>query len=237
MATGPGRSRAPWRGPLGVVAAIVLGTVLVTLVTLAFYPAPAPSAGGPTADPTHVVPPPPQLLLDGQGCLVDFDRVLDDRMLCAHDLGPVWGYDTGGPAGYQARVLCSNGTQVFGDPVPHPAPRYLDDGRRRAQEWLKVYPTAAEARRAFDGLVDAKPCGADRGLVAAPVLGPVTPLGAQASLAFSLTDSTASSDVMLVLVDDAVIQVAVTPLTHVPHDPDVLQLVALTAVSRYLHRG
>ena len=42
---------------------------------------------------------------------------------------------------------------------------------------------------------------------------------------------------MLVLVDDAVIQVAVTPLTHVPHDPDVLQLVALTAVSRYLHRG
>jgi hypothetical protein len=220
-----------------VVAVIVLGTVLLTLVTLAASPAPPTSAGGPTADPTHVVPPPPQLLLDGQACLVDFDRALDDRMICAHDLGPVWGYDTGGPAGYQARVLCSNGTQVFGDPVPHPAPRYLDDGRRRAQEWLKVFPSAAQARTAFDALVDAKPCGADRGAVAVPLTGPVIPLGAQAAMAYSLDDATASSDVMLLLVDDAVIQVAVTPLTNVPHDPDVLQLVALTAVARYLHKG
>ena len=42
---------------------------------------------------------------------------------------------------------------------------------------------------------------------------------------------------MLLLVDDAVIQVAVTPLDGVPHDPDVLQLVALTAVARYRHEG
>ena len=33
------------------------------------------------------------------------------------------------------------------------------------------------------------------------------------------------------------IQVAVTPLDGVPHDPDVLQLVALTAVARYRHGG
>ena len=38
---------------------------------------------------------------------------------------------------------------------------------------------------------------------------------------------------MVLLVDDAVIQVAVTPVLGVPHDPDVLQLVALTAVTRY----
>jgi hypothetical protein len=220
-----------------VVVAILLGTVLLTVVTLAVYPAPATSAGGPSADPTHSVPPPPQLLVDGEGCLVDFDKALDKRMICAHDLGPVWGYDTGGPAGYLARVLCSNGTQVFGEAVPHPAPRYLDDGRRRAQEWLKVYPDAAKARVAFDAFTAARPCGAATGAVATPLVGPVTPLGAQASQAFTVSDGTAESDLMVLLVDDAVLQVAVTPLTNVPHDPDVLQLVALTAVSRYLHQG
>ena len=54
--------------------------------------------------------------------------------------------------------------------------------------------------------------------------------------ASTYTDNLWSSDLMVLLVDDAVIQVAVTPLDGVPHDPDVLQLVALTAVARYQHR-
>ena len=53
-----------------------------------------------------------------------------------------------------------------------PAPRYLDDGRRRAQEWLKVYAGPAQARSAYGALLNAKPCGAGDGAVAIPVEGP-----------------------------------------------------------------
>jgi hypothetical protein len=149
----------------------------------------------------------------------------------------VWAYDPGGLPANRARVLCSDGSQVFGDEVPRPAPRYLDDGRRRAQEWLKMFPTPALARVAYDHLLLAPACNADLGAVATPFSGPVTPVGAQASQTYSLVDRTATSDLMVLLVDDAVVQVSVTPLTNVPHDPDVLQLVALTAVARYLDRS
>jgi hypothetical protein len=213
---------------------VALSPTLLTLVTLSLYPAAPSSAGGPTADPTHVVPPTPQLLVDEDGCLVDFDRALAHRMICGHDLGPVWSYDTTVPAAEQARVLCINGTQVFGDAVPSPAPRYLDDGRRRAQEWLRVYPTASQARAAFDQLLAAKPCGLVPGAVASPVMGLTTPVGADAAQAFSVVDAYGVCDVMLLLVDDAVVQVSVAPMvTGLEHDPDVLQLVALTAVARY----
>ena len=228
---------AAWRGPAGVVALVVLGTVLVTLATLAFYPAPAPSASGPTTEPTHVAPSMGPILVDAQGCLVDFDLALDDRMICTHDLGPVWRYDDGGPAAGRVRALCAGGFQPFGDGVPHPMPRYLDDGRRRVQEWLKVYDSPAQARSAFDHLLVAPACANGLGPQATSLTGPVTPLGAQAAQAFTMTDSTGSSDLMLLLVDDAVVQVSVTPLTGVEHDPDVLQLVALTAVARYHRDG
>jgi len=96
-----------------------------------------------------------------------------------------------------------------------------------------VYPTPALAQVAYNHLLLAPACSAGLGGVATPFSGPVTPVGAQASQAYSLVDSTATSDLMVLLVDDAVVQVSVTPLTNVAHDPDVLQLVALTAVTRY----
>lgn len=219
-----------------MVAAIVLGTVLVTLVTLDVVPAPQTSADGPTADPTHVVPSAAPILVDGQGCLVALDPALDDRLLCTHDLGPVWRYDDGGPAAGRARALCAGHLQPFDDGVPHPMPRYLDDGRRRVQEWLKVFASPAQARSAFDRLIVSPACENGQAPHVDPLTGPVIPLGAQEAAAFTYTDNLWSSDLMVLLVDDAVIQVAVTPLDGVPHDPDVLQLVALTAVARYQHR-
>ena len=94
-----------------MVAAIVLGTVLVTLVTLDVVPAPQTSADGPTADPTHVVPSAAPILVDGQGCLVALDPALDDRLICTHDLGRCGGTTTVAPqpagCGHCAPATCS----------------------------------------------------------------------------------------------------------------------------------
>ena len=231
MATG-----ARWHAPAVLGVVILFGVALLVAVTVALYPTArqAPGAapghgGGPSPSPASTA-----LLVDDQGCLVDFDRDLDQHMLCTHDLGPVWGYDRGPLTSPPGGLLCVSRSSVLGQVVPHPFPRFLDDGRRQVQEWVRVYPTEAVAAAAYAQMLASPACGAESGAVATRVDGMVTPLDARAAQGFEVSEGPVNSDVMVILVGSAVIQTSVTPLRDAPHDPDVVQLVAQVAVTRYL---
>jgi hypothetical protein len=217
-----------------VLGVLVLGgTALVVALTLALYPTAAPAAAPPRGSSPAPTPVPTRILVDDRGCQVDLSPALDQRLLCQHDLGPVWAYDHGLVAG-PPTVLCLDRASVFGQVVPDPFPRFLDDGRRQVTEWLKVFPTAAAATVGYRQLTSSPACGADSGAVATPVAALVPPLGATSAQGFEVSRGPVLSDMMVIQAADALIQVSVTPLRSAPHDPDVVQLVAQVAVTRYL---
>ena len=196
-------------------------------------PAPQTSADGPTTDPTHVVPSAAPILVDGEGRLVALDPALDDRMICTHDLGPVWRYDDAGPPGRYGPG--AGHLQPFGDGVPRPMPRYLDDGRRRVR-------VAEGVQQPGSGTFGVRPADGRAGLEngqgpqADAVTGPVTPAGCPGCRGVRYRRQVVQRP------DAAARRRRGDPgrghaVGGVPHDPDVLQLVALTAVARYRHEG